>query len=117
MAKRDQLGAQLGIVVDAAIEGDGQPERGVDEGLRGRLREVDDLEPPVAEPGRPAQNHARAVRPARRHGVAHSFNSCRRRGHTAHAKFSANSAHGFFGSVIASGSRPEVAHLYAGASL
>jgi hypothetical protein len=48
-----QLLAQLLVVVDAAVEGDRQAQRGVDEGLRGGFGQVDDLQPAVAEADRP----------------------------------------------------------------
>ncbi len=51
-----ELGAQLLVVVDAAVEHQGQPERRVDHRLRAGDREVDDREPSVH------QRH-RAVRP------------------------------------------------------
>jgi hypothetical protein len=44
-----EFGAQFGIVVDAAIEHDGQPQRGVDHGLARLDREIDDAQAPVGE--------------------------------------------------------------------
>ena len=59
-----QLRAQLAVVVDAAVEDDGEAERLVDHRLRAARRQVDDREPPVREPDRPVDPDA-LRRPAR----------------------------------------------------
>ena len=44
-----ELGPQLLVVVDAAVEDAGQPDGGVDHGLAAGRGQVDDLQPPVPE--------------------------------------------------------------------
>ena len=70
MPERDQLAAQLVVVVDAAVEDDRQPERLVAHRLRATLAEVDDRQPPV--------DHADAVRPRGRTRPARAAASPRR---------------------------------------
>ena len=64
-----QLGAQLAVVVDAAVEDGGQAQLGVDHRLGAALGQVDDLQPAVAERGRARGVHAGAVRTAAVHGL------------------------------------------------
>ena len=59
-----ELGAQLPVVVDHPVEHGGEAELGVDHRLLRALRQVDDLEPAVAE-GDPAGAPRRPRRPAR----------------------------------------------------
>ena len=58
-----ELGPQLAVVVDAAVERDGAPDVRIDERLRALLGQVDDLQPAVGEgdrPGRPGRPRRRA---------------------------------------------------------
>ena len=89
-----ELGAEFGIVVDAAVKRDGQPEMDVGEGLRRRLGQVDDLQPPVRHADGAAQDHAGAVRPARRHRLGHPLEPRRRGGAAVKADLAADAAHG-----------------------
>ena len=66
-----ELGAQLLVVIDAAVEHERQAELGIDHRLLAALGQVDDLEPPVAERHAPARHDAFRVRPARGHGAGH----------------------------------------------
>ena len=66
-----QLVAQLLVVVDAAVPGDGQPQLGVDHRLRAGLGQVDDLQAAVAEGDAALRPHARAVRARGDHDVGH----------------------------------------------
>ncbi len=60
-----ELAAQLGVVVDGAVEDDAQAELGVDHGLLRRLGQVHDLQPAMAPGLRALREHAAVVRPAR----------------------------------------------------
>ncbi len=88
-----ELGAELGIIVDAAVEGDGQPQLGVDEGLRRGFGQVDDLQPPVGEPDRAANDRAGAVRAAGRHRVSHALEPRGRDSAAGEVDLSADAAH------------------------
>ena len=63
IAQRFEFAAQLAVIVDAAVEDQGQAERRIAHRLRPALAQIDDLQPPVAE-GDPALcNDAFAIRP------------------------------------------------------
>ena len=66
-----QLGAQLPVVVDAAVEHDGAPDVRIHERLGALLGQIDDLQPAVGEGDRPGRPGARAVGPAGRHRGGH----------------------------------------------
>ena len=69
MPERLELGAQLAVVVDAAVEDDRS--EAVAHRLRAALGQVDDRQPPVHEACVSVEPHAGAVRPARRERLAH----------------------------------------------
>jgi hypothetical protein len=71
ITERLQFRAQLGVVVDAAVEDDGQSELRIMHGLVGGIGQIDDLQAPMSEGQLAACEQAVAVRAARRHGVAH----------------------------------------------
>ena len=73
VAQRLELAPQLAVVVDAAVEHQRQAEHRVAHRLRRALRQVDDLEPPVAERDAPARDHALAVRAAGGHRGVHAL--------------------------------------------
>src|SRR5690606_19213570 len=90
-----EFATQLGIIVDAAVEGDAQAELGIDHRLAGFFSQVDDLQPAMGK-GYVAMHHeAASVRSAWRQRLHHpGLGECRRLG-TVEAYFSANSTHGF----------------------
>ena len=65
LAGGEQLGAQLPVVVDAAVEDDGQASFLVDHGLRGGVREIDDLQTPMDEADALVKPAAVAIRSTR----------------------------------------------------
>src|SRR5690606_13695960 len=93
IALRLKLGAQLGIVVDAAIEGDGQAELGVGHGLARPFGQVDDPEPAMRERRVVMDDEAGAVRPPRRECLHHPGLGERRRRRAVEPYFSANATH------------------------
>ena len=95
---RRQVRPKLGVVVDAAVEGDGQAGVGVGKRLGRGFAQVDDLQPPVAEARAPAQDEAEAIRPARRHRRAHPFDRLGRGRAAVESDLSANAAHRGIGS-------------------
>ena len=66
-----ELAAQLAVVVDAAVEGDDEPEVGVHQRLGRPVAEVDDLQPPVGQRDAVQRPCPAAVGPAARDGVGH----------------------------------------------
>ncbi len=93
VAGRDQLFAQFRIVVDAAVEDDGQAERRVDHRLAGLFRQVDDLQPPVPEGDAPLRDDAAAVGAARRKRFCHPCHGRRIGKRAIESDFSGNSTH------------------------
>jgi len=89
-----EFGAQLGIVVDAAVERDREAEFAVAHRLRGLLREVDDLQPSVAEAGAVADQHATAVGAAGDHHPHHGRDGFGRGFAAIEAEIAADAAHG-----------------------
>ena len=71
MTERDQFGTQLDKVVDLAVERDPDRVVLVRQGLAGRIREVDDGQPAMAEDGGAVPQEIRPVRPPGRLGVEH----------------------------------------------
>src|SRR4051812_9435190 len=71
MAKRPQLGAQLVVVVDAAVEDDRQ--LAVAHRLRAQFGQIDDRQSLVDHADTVAQPEPGAVRPARRQHGAHAL--------------------------------------------
>ena len=67
-----QFGAQFRIIVDAAVEGDGQAQFGIDHGLGGAFGQVDDLQPAMAETKPSLLDNPASVGPARRKGFSYS---------------------------------------------
>ncbi len=67
-----ELAAQLGVVVDLAVEGD--PDRAVlvGHGLAALRAEVDDRQPGLAQADRTVRPDAAAVRPAVAQGAVHA---------------------------------------------
>jgi hypothetical protein len=68
-----ELGVQLRVVVDAAVEGDGEAERLIAHGLTAALGEVDDRQAAVHESGAATQPQPRAVGPPRGQRGAHAL--------------------------------------------
>src|SRR5690606_26687888 len=66
-----ELAPELVVVVDAAVEGDGEPELGVDHRLGRPLAQVDDLQAPVPERHRSLGPEPRPVRPSVAHRRCH----------------------------------------------
>ena len=64
VAQPGELLAQVAVVVDAAVEDDGQAQLGIDHGLGAGRREVDDGEPPMGQGHRARRPDPRAVRPS-----------------------------------------------------
>ena len=61
VAQPAELLAQVAVVVDAAVEDDGQTQLGIDHGLGAGRREVDDGEPPMGQGHRARRPDPRAV--------------------------------------------------------
>ncbi len=93
MAELLELAAQLAMVVDAAVERDREAERLVAHRLRSALRQVDDRQPPVHEPGVAVEPQAVAVGAARRERRAHPLER-RAVGAPSGADLEAEAAHG-----------------------
>src|SRR5512133_3054246 len=72
MAEANEDGAQFGIVVDGAVEDEGQPARRVHHRLSGALRQVDDRQAPMAEGDASVGPATCRIRPAPRQAVAHA---------------------------------------------
>jgi hypothetical protein len=90
-----QLVAQLAVVVDAAVEDDGQPQLGVDHRLVPVGREVDDGQPAVAEGQRSVRVGAGVVGSTRHHGVAHEADRGEVGGAVVEPEFTGETAHVF----------------------
>ena len=73
VAARLEFGAEFLVIVDAAVEDDGQPERGVGERLTRCVGQVDDLEAAMAEGDAVVSNDPHAIGPARCEAVGHPF--------------------------------------------
>ena len=69
-----ELRLQLAVIVDLAVEGDGERAVGAVHRLRAALGQIDDREPPVGEADPPVGREpvAAAVGPARRHAGVHA---------------------------------------------
>ena len=72
VARPLELAPQLVVVVDAAVEGDRDPELGVDHRLGRPLGQVDDLQATVAERHRSLRPQPRPVGAAGGHRVGHA---------------------------------------------
>ncbi len=94
MALGLKLGLQLLVIVDAAVEGDGQTQCGIDKGLGRLFRQIDNLQTAVSEPHRTPRHDAGTVRPERGHGIRHSFQPGRGGRGTVEVNLAANTAHG-----------------------
>ena len=90
-----QLLAQLAVVVDGAIEHDGQPQIGHHHGLMGLLRQIHDLQPAMAQPHPLMQLDAFAVGSPTFHGSVHGRNESPVDGLPVKPDFSADSAHAY----------------------
>jgi hypothetical protein len=94
-----ELFAQFLVVVDAAVEHQGQPEVAVDHRLPATRGQVDDRQAPVAERERTVRDDAVGIGAAGRHGTRHPGH----RGHigrlSVEADFSADTAHVAFRSL------------------
>ncbi len=66
-----EFATELGVVVDAAVEGYGQPELGLYHRLGAAVGEVNDLQASEGERDGPTGPHSAAVWPAVGHGGAH----------------------------------------------
>ena len=96
-----QLAAEFGIIVDAAIERDGEAKIGIHHGLASLLREVDDGQAPVAERRIAMDNQPGAIRPPRRYRI-HHFRLHEGRGLSPiKAHFTTDPTHGSYQSSLA----------------
>src|SRR4029453_17572693 len=82
------------IVVDAAVEDQGEPELLVGHRLPAGLGEIDDLQPPVPEPARAVGPEAFAVRTAGLQTRQHAPDGLTVRRATVEPQFAADSTHG-----------------------
>jgi hypothetical protein len=73
VAETLKLLAKFRIVVEAAVEDQGDPELGIDHGLLGLFRQIDDLEAAMTQSDGTPQNDPGAVRPSRRQGLGHAL--------------------------------------------
>src|ERR1043166_4712332 len=64
LAERLQLAAQIGVVVDFAVEGDGDRLIAIAHRLSGSVRQVDDREPAMPHAIAHTRDHVRVARPA-----------------------------------------------------
>ena len=94
VAEALELGAELAVVVDHAVEDDGEAELVVDHGLGAALGQVDDLEPAVAERDVALRPDAGAVGPPGRHDVRHPVDRRDVRARAVEGHLSAYAAHG-----------------------
>ena len=92
----DQFGAQLGIVVDGAVEHQGQAGGRVHHGLAGAVGQVDDGQAPVAQGGGAVEMQTLAVRPAPGEAGHHAFQGRRLGSGAVEAEFTGDAAHGVF---------------------
>jgi hypothetical protein len=90
-----KLVAQLGVVVDGAVEDQRQAELGVDQRLAGSVRQVDDRQALVAECERAIGMAAGMVRPPALQAPHHATDRSEIGGALVEAKLAADSAHGF----------------------
>jgi hypothetical protein len=88
-----QFLAELLVVVDAAVEDQGEPELLVGHRLGAGLGQVDDLEPAVAERDRPAGEEALAVRTAGLQTRQHCADGLAVRGPVVEPQLAGDSAH------------------------
>ena len=106
MAERDQLGAQLGVVVDRAVEHQRGAGRGIQHGLRGFFGKIDDRQPPVAQPHRAVAMLAFRIRSAPRQLRQHARHRRRVGRCLVEPEFTCNATHVFNPATPPAAARP-----------
>jgi hypothetical protein len=101
----DQFGAQFGVVVDTAVEDDGEPEIGVGHRLGRLLGKVDDAQAPVPEGDASLRMYPASVRPARGERFHHPPDGGRIGECAFGSDFSGNSTHVWSFSLVIGGVR------------
>ncbi len=96
MAQRDQFAAQFRVVVDGAVEHQRRAGAGVDHRLARARRQVDDRQPPVAQPHRPVGMLAFGVGAAARQLRQHARHRHRIGWRVVEPEFPCYAAHGLF---------------------
>ena len=94
-----QFLAQIPVVVDAAVEDQGEPEVAVYHRLSAADRQVDDRQPPVAEGDGPVGDDALEVGASRHHGTCHPSHRRYVGRPSVEADFSADATHVAFRSL------------------
>ena len=88
-----ELAAQLGVVVDRAVENDAQPQRRIEHRLLGGLGQIHDLQPAMAPGLRALRKYAATVRAARLLLRVHARQSRKVRGGVIESQLTCNSTH------------------------
>ena len=90
-----QFGAQFRVIVDAAVEYDGQAQGRIDHGLLGGIGQIDDLQPAVAERHPALSESSGAVGTAGSQHFRHSLDRTAAGGISIEPDFTADATHGF----------------------
>jgi hypothetical protein len=106
VAECDQFGTQFGVVVDGAVEYQRGAGDGVDHGLLRARRQVDDRQPPVAQPHRAVGMLALGVGPAPRQLLQHARHRRRVGRRVVEPEFTCYAAHAIALITLPAAARP-----------